>query len=176
MVIRLLIPRESARGLARCSHNFHDPQDEFIGITFMSRTPESRFDEHFVAHDTIELHNLGVTMGIDRETDLFYIDYTEYLTELPERLKPLVKLARVELMRPNSAPTQARAGFYRWPDLDAQATVEHVFPARLGQTEVSTPFYVQNIKVSGPSIEDTTRLNSDLSRGLCEEYLVHAWE
>ena len=133
--------------------------------------------DHFNQYSQAYLHRLDCSMELERRSGLFSLRYREYLPEVPaELVKMGIKIVGAELIRSQSAPTKARAGFYRWPQRNATATVERVFPTQHDQYKKPIPLYAQNIHIQGMSLKDVQEFNSKLAQGHFNRFLVAAWE
>ncbi len=134
------------------------------------------FNEHFTAFAVTYLDKLGAQLEINRD-GLFTLKFRRYLAHLPREFYDLeIQVTRAEIVRFNSAPTRARAGYYENPKTGFTATVERVFPTQDARYKNPAPVYVQNITVSGPSLGKVQEFNTKLSEGSYGRFLVNAFE
>jgi hypothetical protein len=145
------------------------------------------FEEHFDEFSMTYLPKLEAALHEDSATDGFVLKFGRYLAELPSELVDLeVVPTMAEIVRMNSAPTRARAGYYKAPRLGCSATVERiratkpVTPSRENrlvlEVLVDTLLNAQNIWVYGPTLEAAQKFNSKLSTGSTRRFLVNAFE
>jgi len=71
---------------------------------------------------------------------------------------------------------QQRAGYYADAEKGFTATVEHVFPKQEDRSPDLPPVFVQNIRVTGPTLEAVQQFHSDLCSGNCTGLLVYPFE
>jgi hypothetical protein len=140
-------------------------------------------DEHFAEFGQASLPKLVATMEQDRANGLFVVKFREYLAHMPEPIVQLgVEVVRAEIVRFHSAPTNARAGYYENPDASFSATVERIFPEQYDssgncyQQRKVVPLYAQNIRVVGPTLAKVQELNTKLSAGHLNRFLINAFE
>ena len=134
-------------------------------------------DAHFAEFGETYLRELGAALAAVPSEGLFVLKFGKYLAHLPQEFARLeVLVVRAEILRMNSALTQARAGYYEDTESGLIATVERVFPTTQRQDKGLTPLYVQNIMVSGPSLSRVQDFNTGLSCGHYEHFLVNAFE
>ncbi len=149
-------------------------------------TMRSTLDAHFADFSEAGLSRLGYGTRLNRDKgpeDLFVIKFRDYLPHMPEEILDMrLRVVMAEIVRPRSAPTQARAGYYEHKPIKFNATIERIIPEQWKQTgnsvstELSAPLYAQNIRVVGPSLAKVQEFNSKLSYGTFAYYLVNAFE
>lgn len=140
---------------------------------------EATLEKHFAQYSQTYFDKLAAQFEDVRSEDLFMLKFNHYLPHLPTELVGMeIQPVKVEIVRMNSAPTKARAGYYEVPSKGLAATVERVFPAQYtnGGREKIPPLYTQNIRVSGPSLKAAQDFNSKLSMGFYARSLVNAFE
>lgn len=134
-------------------------------------------DDHFARYGQAFIRRLGCAMEFERTTSLFSLRFRKYLPEVPQALQCMgIEIVGAEIVRFQSAPTRARAGFYHWTPRNATATVERVFPTQHDQYKKPIPLYAQNIHVRAQSLKDAQEFNSKLSQGHFNRFLVDPWE
>ena len=132
---------------------------------------------HFAQYSQTYLDKLGATLEEDRSTGLFVLKFREYLAHLPQELFDMkIEVVKAEIVRFNSAPTRARAGYYENKKVGFTAVVERVFPTKHDQYKKPIQLYVQNITVSGPSLSAVQDFNTKVSTGSYNRFLVNAFE
>jgi hypothetical protein len=134
-------------------------------------------DSHFHEYGIAYLKRPGCSMELDSSTGMYVLKFRDYLPEVPQMLMELqIEIVGAEIVRFQSAPTKARAGFYHWRGHEATATVERVFPTQNDQYKKPAPVYAQNITVKASSLAEVIEFNSKLSQGHFNRFLVDAWE
>lgn len=135
------------------------------------------FDAHFSEFRGTYLSKLGAMLEHERAEEMFVLKFDHYLARVPAELDKLeVIVVKAEIRRYNSAPTKARAGYYEDRQTGFYATVERVFPTQRDQHTKPAPLYAQNIIVSGHSLADVQKFNTNLSCGFYARFLVNAFE
>jgi len=176
MYTHLLIPPESAEKLYPLSLE----GVAVIGgrrVRDAGRVVGASLADHFDQYTQTYVRRLGCTMEFERRTELFSLRYREYLAEVPAELIEMgIEIVGAEIHRFQSAPTRARAGYYVWPQRQATATVERVFPTQYDNYRAPVPLYAQNIDVKAKTLRDAQGFNSKLSQGHFNRFLVDAWE
>lgn len=140
---------------------------------------EPTLEKHFARFSQTYLDKLAALLEDVRSKDLFVLKFNDYLPYLPTELVDMeIEPVKVEIVRMNSAPTKARAGYYEVPSKGLTASVERVFPTQYTNNgpRKMAPLYVQNIRVSGPSLKAAQEFNSKLSMGFYARSLVNAFE
>ena len=123
------------------------------------------------------LHFLGCQLLPSHLDGPFVLQFDHYLAEVPAQLAKLgITPIGAKLTRINTAPTRARAGFYRSAKQRATATVERTFPVHQQQERKLPPLYVQNIVVTADTLANAAAFNTLVSLGQANRFLVHAWE
>ncbi len=135
------------------------------------------FQAHFSQYGATYLAKLPAGLEPVYSEDLFVLKFREYLAHMPLELVDMsIEVLKAEIVRFNSAPTKARAGYYENPKIGFRATVERVFPKQRDKYKKPAPLYAQNITVSGPSLAVVQEFNSKLSMGAWNRFLVNAFE
>ena len=138
---------------------------------------EATFEGHFRQYLQTYLDPIGAVLKIVRHEELFVLKFNDYLSRMPKLIANMgISPVRAEIVRFNSAPTRARAGFYEDSKSGFSARVERVFPEQNTHYRKSAPMYAQNIRVSGPSLEAVQRFNTRLCSGDYGRFLVDAFE
>lgn len=108
----------------------------------------------------------------------FVLKFPRYLPRLPQLLDTLdLQILVAEIVRLNSAPTKAQAGYYEDKSNGFFATVERVVPTKQRSGEVLEAVYAENIRVAALSLEHVQHAHTRLSEGKMECcYLVNAFE
>ncbi len=133
----------------------------------------STLDEHFSEFGMTYIDRLDASLEPDRTDDTFVLKFSKYLPHVPRELVEMgIKVLRVEMVRYNSAPTSARAGYYE-SLTGFTATVENVVSTQNGKRVGA---YAQNITLTGPSLMAAQQFNSQLSEGGSNHLLVNAFE
>ena len=177
MFTHLHISHAEARRLFECFAWKPNPRG-----TVMRET----LDQHFAEFSQAGLSRLGYATNLERDNGpdgLFVIKFRDYLPHMPQEIVDMkLKVLKAEIVRPRSAPTQARAGYYEHKPIKFSAVVERIIPEQWKQlgSSVSTvpvvPLYAQNIRVIGPSLAKVQEFNSKLSYGEFAHYLMNAFE
>lgn len=140
---------------------------------------EPTLEKHFAQYSQTYLDKLAAQLEDVRSEDLFVLKFDHYLPHLPTKLVDMeIEPLKVEIVRMNSAPTKARAGYYEVPSKGLVASVERVFPTQYtnsGSNKMA-PLYAQNIRVSGPSLKAAQEFHSKISMGFYSRSLVNAFE
>lgn len=137
------------------------------------------FSSYFAQYLQKYLDRLDANLCIDRRDNLYVLKFNGYLSRMPAILTSLhiIPIA-VEVVRFNSAPTSARAGYYESFSAGFSALVERIFPVQYngGSAVKVAPLYAQNIRVKARTLDEALDFNSRLSAGLLGEFMVNAFE
>lgn len=138
---------------------------------------EATLDEHFSKYGQTYLAKFDATLEQDRVNARYVLKFRQYLAHPPRELVDIqITVIQAEIVRFNSAPTKAKAGYYENPANGFSATVERVFPTQHDQYKKPIPLYAQNITVCGPTLEAVQDFNTRLSAGWWKRFLVNAFE
>ena len=166
MFVHLYVGAADAQKLFE--ENGKDPSHALRGDSFL---------EHFNVYVECNLRRFGAILHIDRPSGLFVLKFRDYLAHLPQDFIDMeITIVKVEIVRFNSAPTSARAGYYENPKSGFTALIERVFPTQHDQYKKPVPLYAQNITVSGPSLDAAQEFNTKVSTGSYNRFLVNAFE
>lgn len=168
------------------THVFVSPEDAKLLFIAFARRPlrpgevgvvtGATLEEHFAECSQTYLAKLAAMLEQVRSEDLFVLKFDRYLPHLPVELLDMgIVPAKVEIVRFNSAPTSARAGYYEVSSEGLTATVERIVPTQHDRSKPAG-VYAQNIRVSGPSLEAVQEFHSKLCEGLHARALVNAFE
>jgi hypothetical protein len=135
------------------------------------------FGEHFAKYSQTPLVKLGTALESEPSRGRFVLKFDRYLPSMPQELVELgVEFIEVSIVRFNSAPIKARAGYYADPKSGFTATVDRICPRQILNGSCTTPLYAMNIFVSGPTLEAAQEFNTKLSGGSYNRFLVNAFE
>lgn len=152
---------------------------ERLFAAFKGKDKPESFENYIDSYNMCFLPKLGAQLEIVRSSGLFVLKFDHYLPHLPADLINMeIVPVKVEIIRMNSAPTKARAGYYAVPSKGLEATVERIFPTQSSdkRRKPVAPLYAQNIRVTGPSLAKVQEFNSKLSMGFYTRALVNAFE
>lgn len=138
------------------------------------------FELEFAQCLQTHLDKLGAQLEIVRSADMFVLKFNRYLPRLPVELIDMeIVPVKVEIVRFNSAPTKARAGYYEFERTGLTAVVERIYPVQRemdGRAKKGVPLYAQNIWVTGPTLAAALEHHSKLSMGSYARHMVNAFE
>lgn len=171
MYTHLYINRENAEKL------FKEFARKPLGPGENGLVTRATLGEHFTEFTQTPLAKLGTALESEPSRGRFVLKFDRYLPSMPRELVELgVEPVEVSIVRFNSAPIKARAGYYADPKSGFTATVDRICPRQILNGSCTTPLYAMNIFVSGPTLEAAQEFNSQLSGGSYNRFLVNAFE
>ena len=169
------------------THLFTPNEDAALIFDILGRKPlrpgqagavtEATFGRHFDLYSQTYIDSIDAILEVDNAGNRFALKFRRYLAHVPQPLIDLrVRIIGAEIVRFNSAPTKARAGYYENEKDGFTATVERSYPAPHDLPKVPVLSYVQNITVGGPNLAAVREFNTKLSTGAYNRFLVDAFE